>query len=110
MQKRKDVKAQRAAKRAVDRPFQVSASVRDATIGQNLTEAQVFEGRVILVLILLFSICLLEGLIVGASVCILDSSSSKISCHEANVRLGIFCAVGTCILRCDQSNACSATK
>jgi hypothetical protein len=72
LQKRKSLKAQRAAKKAArqgERPFQVDSSVREALEGANLTENQVFEGRAILILGLIFSVCVLEGIIVAASVC-----------------------------------------
>jgi hypothetical protein len=69
LQKRTGVKAERAAKRGTpDRPFQVNAPVRDATSGKDLTEAQIFEGRVVLALFFIFTVCLVEGLVVGASV------------------------------------------
>ena len=49
-------------------PFQVDSSVRNALQGGQLTDAQVLEGRIIVVLTTIFATCILEGIIVGASV------------------------------------------
>lgn len=71
MQKRTSAKEARAAKRkaqAADKPFQVDAPVRDAIASGALSEAQVFEGQIITLLVTVFSLCLIEGLLIGASV------------------------------------------
>lgn len=74
VQKRKSLKDERKAKKAArsgEKPFQVDSSVRDALEGDKLTPNQVFEGQVILALGAIFSLCLVEGFIVAASVCFL---------------------------------------
>lgn len=44
--------------------------LKEALEGGNLTEAQIFEGNVITILGLIFTLCIVEGLTVAASVCI----------------------------------------
>ena len=71
MQTRKSLKEERKAKKAAkrgDKPFQVDSSVQEALEGGNLTANQVFEGNAILALGLVFSLCILEGFIIAASV------------------------------------------
>ena len=71
LQKRKSLKDERKAKKAAregEKPFKVDSSVQEALEGGNLTPNQVFEGQAILGLGLIFSVCILEGFIVAASV------------------------------------------
>jgi len=42
--------------------------LKEALEGGNLTEAQIFEGNVITILAVIFTLCIAEGLTVAASV------------------------------------------
>jgi hypothetical protein len=64
---------------AVKRTFTVDSPVTEAITSGKLTEEQIFEGNFISVLGVLFVICILEGVIVGASVC--PSQSLQILCY-----------------------------
>eukprot|EP00892_Ulva_mutabilis_P001233 jgi/Ulvmu1/1110/UM106_0027.1 len=60
-------KAKKAARAGESKPFQQDSGLKEALEGGNLTEAQIFEGNVITILGLIFSLCILEGLAVAAS-------------------------------------------
>jgi uncharacterized membrane protein len=71
MQKRKSQKARRSAKRSTgsaEQPFSLEASNRRIPFDKELTQTQLLEGRIVIVLILLFGCSLLEGLLVAGSV------------------------------------------
>lgn len=67
----KSKKAARLAKKAAaageTKPFQQDMGLKEALEGGNLTEAQIFEGNVITILGLIFTLCIVEGLTVAAS-------------------------------------------
>jgi hypothetical protein len=72
---------------AAKRTFKVDSPVTKANTNGKLTEEQIFEGNVITSLGVLFGICILEGIVVGASVCPLQSVNTLIKVINDNTRL-----------------------
>ena len=70
MQRRTSAREQREARRRqrkANQSYQVDSSIQDTMSGE-LTGAQIFEGRIIVVLLSVFALSILEGLALAGSV------------------------------------------
>jgi uncharacterized membrane protein len=70
MQKRTSAREQREKRRKERnqaKTYSVDSGIQDTMAG-DLTSSQIFEGRVIIVLLSVFALCILEGLVLAASV------------------------------------------